>query len=1432
MPKKIILNLLFLCVFAVLAQAQDSVFYYDEFGGKIYLQKDNTTKIIHFANETATQNHSLFNQLNVQNITIDTLNKLMYKITGNVKQKATSDLLFSKQINNNILYISDMLRYGGSVLWESDGIIVKIFPNTELSDLLETNHIPYKEFKRLGSNSQTYLVTLDVSEQSAIEYANWLMENKLLVMAQPSFWRLMQTLNNPYFSSQWGFQNIGQYDGTAGVDIKANYAWELATGSDIKVAVIDEGVDLTHPDLVGNLLSGYDATDGQDKAGATHGGYGGFNNDDSHGTACSGIIAAHDNNIGIKGIAYDAKIIPIRISYSINPRSGEKYISKDDWTVKAIQWAWENGADVLSCSWTVNPNSAITNEINSAVAQGRGGKGCVVVFGAGNSNESTVFYPACLPNVISVGGISPCGERKRSSSDRKDVGINQPDPAGVSCDGEKAWGSNYGQNLDVVAPCVLVPTTDLQGNVGYNPNKPVHTSNKGNKITSDFSNQDYTVWFNGTSAACPHVAGVAALVLSADPSLTGEQVRYIIKSTAQKIRPDLYAYNLTNVSPYALWNQEVGYGLVDAYAAVQAAKCTKSLDLVIGDTPDDAGIEPNPTPNANILDCSNIWIRNTNSTAPQFAKPNIANEIYVRIKNNGCQHYTGEDSISLYWAKGGTDLSWPGKWDGSNLLLGNHIETIKIQELPPFREGIETFIWWDVPNPVDYDPAVFADPSHFYLLAKIKSKKDPLSFQETPNVEANVRNNNNIACKSIRIGSGVDLIIKDTYYDKGIEPNPTSSDMWSSPDIWVRHVDNGDSDHQNPRNNEHDRVYVRVKNIGKVPSFGEETLYLYWSKANTDQDWPKQWDIKTYNTEHGGILGAEIGRFKMPPIQPGEDIVISFNWIVPDTNMYSHIPDPWHFCLLARIEAPDNDPMTFPETKSVSANIKNNNNIAGRSVYIGKNSERVDLMIKDHDKDIGDIGNYPYWEWAKSPDIWVRNSNDGYRNFTSQDPEYSPNFPVYVYVRVRNRLSEPFFGKEGHLALYWTKASSMSSWPQNWDGSDPNTGNIIGRMPLSGSFILPNGEKIFEFEWKVPNPSIINEWAVCLLARIEDITNDAIINFNDLGKDIYNNNNIAERNVTIVDMYPLSLSPDREYPYGRFMYIGNASREPASFDFNFGVAEDNSTTDITKYAEVRIKPDDAGWAILQPHFEKHPDVRITEDKVFIITKGNVTLKDIHFEPETRIAILVEFHFPLEDVSTNGTFHYRIAQKYSSSDILTGAENFIINRYPSENKERFTAHAGEDVYVDIGETVILIAEQVGEEAIYRWYDQKDGNLVHDGREFTTEVTEEKKYLLKVTAISNDFTSSDEVEVKLKPNRIENIFPNPTDGILTVMYKINKANEAYLRVTNSNFFSFTNIYMIDVNNNNKIIDMPEYPSGIYILTLVCDGRIVESITFIKE
>ncbi|WP_317191108.1 S8 family serine peptidase [Alistipes shahii] len=180
--------------------------------------------------------------------------------------------------------------------------------------------------------------------------------------------------------------------------------------------------------------------------------------------------------------------------------------------------------DAVTLSWGSSVKyQVIDDAISNALRNGRSGKGCVVVFASGNDYQSTVGYPAnCNPEVIAVGAISSSGMR--------------------------ASFSNYGSALDVVAP--------------------------GEDVITTTTNSGYSSAISGTSFACPLVAGVAALVLSVNPDLTQKQVADIIESTAKKCGN--YSYTTQSGHTNGTWNNQMGYGLVDAYAAVIKAKNTGS----------------------------------------------------------------------------------------------------------------------------------------------------------------------------------------------------------------------------------------------------------------------------------------------------------------------------------------------------------------------------------------------------------------------------------------------------------------------------------------------------------------------------------------------------------------------------------------------------------------------------------------------------------------------------------------------------------------------------------------------------------------------------------------------------------------------------------------------------------------------------------------
>ena len=361
--------------------------------------------------------------------------------------------------------------------------------------------------------------------------------------------------DEPYYECQWYIDNNGTWSncdqlnaisGFADADVDADEAWSNYTAiNSIKVAIIDTGVDTSHEDLSSNYIlgSGYDALFHHCTSCTGITDYHGAPSPDEfngHGTSCAGIICAADNAVGLIGVAYNTKFIPIRNGVQIDQNTA---LISAIASAEAISYASDVAlADVISCSWTAAPSSNIDQAIFEAVNDGRLGKGCAVIFSSGNGDLNSIRYPASNINTIAVGASTMCDERKRSDSD----------PMGVSCDEEGNWGSNYGVGLSVVAPGVKMYTTDVSGINGY-------------------SDDDYFTHFNGTSASTPVVVGAASQILAYNPNLSSDQLRYCIEKNSEKIPNYIYDSNEMNGS----WNDEVGYGRVNVNSSI--------LDLLYGD---------------------------------------------------------------------------------------------------------------------------------------------------------------------------------------------------------------------------------------------------------------------------------------------------------------------------------------------------------------------------------------------------------------------------------------------------------------------------------------------------------------------------------------------------------------------------------------------------------------------------------------------------------------------------------------------------------------------------------------------------------------------------------------------------------------------------------------------------------------------------------
>ena len=306
--------------------------------------------------------------------------------------------------------------------------------------------------------------------------------------------------NDPYFSMSWGLHNIGQSLGTIDVDMDASEAWDITTGSpDQIVVVIDTGVDPFHPDL--NLVPGADTTDDGPSDGRP------FNSFDNHGTAVAGCVSAKINNwMGSAGIAPASKVASARAFRAVNANGG--WVTQSSWTVEALNWAESIGARITNNSNAYDFSSAA---IDTKYAQTRD-NGMIHFASVHNDGEEIITYPALLPSVNAVAAVDRFGKRP--------------------------WFGNYGPGVDFAAPGHEILSTDRSGTDGY--------------VAGDY------LIGSGTSFAAPYAAGVAALILSRNPTLASLTVEQILNDTCMDLGDPGY-------------DLQFGWGVVNAAQAVAMA---------------------------------------------------------------------------------------------------------------------------------------------------------------------------------------------------------------------------------------------------------------------------------------------------------------------------------------------------------------------------------------------------------------------------------------------------------------------------------------------------------------------------------------------------------------------------------------------------------------------------------------------------------------------------------------------------------------------------------------------------------------------------------------------------------------------------------------------------------------------------------------------
>ena len=373
---------------------------------------------------------------------------------------------------------------------------------------------------------------------------------------------------DPLYFQQWYLDHNGGNQLANGSHISIEKAWDITRGvRSIIVAVVDDSFDLNHPDFMGSgkIVAPLDLKDKDFLPIPTQ-------KQPSHGTACAGIAIAEENGTGIAGIAPGCAFMPIRTSGFL-----------DDESIEAIfDWAIEKGASVISCSWgasavyfplSLRQRAAITR----AATKGRNGKGCVILFAAGNANRpinGTVYEQGWVKNIVT-------GKTRWLSG----FAVH-PDVMTVAAStslNKKAAYSNWGTNISVCAPSNNAQPGMWFEQMGFIYTQPaIAASLPGRAIfTTDrlgaagYAIGDFTDRFGGTSSATPVVAGVAALVLSANPDINVRQVKRILEETADKIvdlEPDAQLglrYGTYDDNGHSKW---FGFGKVNAYRALIAAQ--------------------------------------------------------------------------------------------------------------------------------------------------------------------------------------------------------------------------------------------------------------------------------------------------------------------------------------------------------------------------------------------------------------------------------------------------------------------------------------------------------------------------------------------------------------------------------------------------------------------------------------------------------------------------------------------------------------------------------------------------------------------------------------------------------------------------------------------------------------------------------------------
>lgn len=529
-------------------------------GEELLLQKVEDRFVISASNPEAAAN--LVKQLPAELYPTPGLERLKEVIVDPAQRDQVMQQVRQSDQIDYATHVYQLQNSPNSRVYLTNQITVQFAPTVTLSAIEQiSTEFGLQQVKPIEglANAFVFQITAAATE-NPVKIANRLIQRSEVMVAEPNVVIPTQSYyrpKDPIYPKQWHLNHAGGAGLATNSHIFAEKAWDITRGvRSIVVAVMDDSVDVNHPDFqgVGKIVAPRDfkENDFLPLPGEP---------EDNHGTACAGVAVAEENGNGAVGVAPGCALMPIRTT---------GYLGDEDME-ELFNWAIDKGAAVISCSWGAAANQfplslRVSTALTRAATKGRNGKGCVIVFAAGNSNRP-------INGKVNERGW-PNNELSGSTQWLNGFAVH-PDVIAVAAStslNKKAAYSNWGTEIAVCAPSnnapAMVPpdvyddyaglgivTTDRSGRDGYDPSN----------FTSDFG---------GTSSACPVVAGVAALVLSANPDLTATDVRQILQQTADKIvdkDPDPQLGLRKGTYETGGRSEWFGYGKVNAFKAVQAA---------------------------------------------------------------------------------------------------------------------------------------------------------------------------------------------------------------------------------------------------------------------------------------------------------------------------------------------------------------------------------------------------------------------------------------------------------------------------------------------------------------------------------------------------------------------------------------------------------------------------------------------------------------------------------------------------------------------------------------------------------------------------------------------------------------------------------------------------------------------------------------------